>query len=220
LLSLLLFGHPCGDDGARYQIVYATPGVDRSDELAPLFGEVITRINDTFGGRRELRLACGLRVVKSTTGDKMQQIMNAVRAEKDRKYLVFVDEPIAVPCGWGTVIRDDRPGPENLNNSVPAWAVLWSNCWFGQTPAHEISHTLGAVQLSAPFSDASYHCFDPKHRGGVYECGQENYYDPNPAPGSYLATHWNIANSRFLDITEPPPLTVVETPPVYTLYIP
>lgn len=31
-----------------------------------------------------------------------------------------------------------------------------------------------------------------------YDCKKDTYFNPNPAPGSYLATHWNIANSLFM----------------------
>jgi hypothetical protein len=32
-----------------------------------------------------------------------------------------------------------------------------------------------------------------------YDCGRDDYYNPDPAPGSYLATHWNTGGRR------PPP---------------
>jgi hypothetical protein len=75
---------------------------------------------------------------------------------------------------------------------------------------HEIMHTLGAVQLSAPHSDGGSHCTDKPSvlclgKGAarcvaaseILDCGQDDYWNPSPAPGSYLDTHWNIAESQF-----------------------
>lgn len=89
---------------------------------------------------------------------------------------------------------------------------------------HENGHNLGAVQLSAPNDSGRWHCNDgldimcyvdggPQQctTGGFlcentcfdlmhYDCGHNDYFRPNPTAGSYLDTHWNIAETyvRYL----------------------
>lgn len=85
--------------------------------------------------------------------------------------------------------------------------------------AHENGHALGAVQLSAPDTTGAWHCFNGVavmcyNDGGpqgawysttycgtapngtpLFDCGFNDYFNPRPSPGSYLATHWDIASS-------------------------
>lgn len=90
-------------------------------------------------------------------------------------------------------------------------------------PLHETSHNLGAVQDSAPHSTQAGHCYDEWDimcyaDGGAlgapsdltydstcgtsanqaYDCQQDDYFNPVPPAGSYLATYWNLYNSAFL----------------------
>jgi hypothetical protein len=77
--------------------------------------------------------------------------------------------------------------------------------------------------LAAPHSTSYAHCIDgedlmcydddspesasfddgvcPKASGVIpqtYDCGHDDYYNPDPPAGSYLATHWNVYNSAFM----------------------
>jgi hypothetical protein len=84
---------------------------------------------------------------------------------------------------------------------------------------HEVSHTLGAVQRSVPHASAAFHCldewdvlcYDDDGSGGrstyvacntpgaqYWDCNKDDYFNPTPAPGSYLASHWTLFNSVFM----------------------
>jgi hypothetical protein len=134
----------------------------------------------------------------------------------NRKYVLFTNT--AHYCGLGTLDFDDQPGSDNVNNGGPSWARVDLGCWTGAVTAHEIFHMLGAVQKSAPHYDGTGHCTDEydlmcyQSSDGKpvsvqcpdpvmqqrLDCNGDDYYNPHPAAGSYLATHWNTANSSFL----------------------
>jgi hypothetical protein len=117
----------------------------------------------------------------------------------NRKYLVFVDANVY--CGIAEIEDDDSAGSSNANNKGPHVARVDAGCWSGAVAAHELMHTLGAVQLSAPHSSGDWHCTDSAHDRPI-DCELDDYFDPSPAPGRYLATHWNVARNRFL-VTAP-----------------
>jgi hypothetical protein len=108
--------------------------------------------------------------------------------------------------------------------------LQWSQDGGGMVAAHELGHTLGAVQNHAPYSNNHGHCVDEwdvmcyddgsgrkmTYRCGkagagpsnpydrLLDCGMNTYFNPKPKADSYLATHWNIAKSSYLATTEPP----------------
>ncbi|MFG2843923.1 RICIN domain-containing protein [Kitasatospora sp. NPDC048296] len=136
---------------------------------------------------------------------------------KDRKYMMFTDAKVY--CGIGTFAGDERPGQDNFSNFGPSYGRTDAGCWGGHTAAHELGHNLGAVNNSAPDSSKAGHCTDtwdlmcysdapyyPKMRvvcpdrahDDRLDCSKDDYFNTAPKPGSYLSTHWNVANNRFL----------------------
>ena len=168
-------------------------------------------------------------VILSTTGD---DDFAATRAELqaqgynrlDRAYLVFVDAHVY--CGIATMDYDDQPGQGNVNNSGPAFARIDNACWDLHTVAHEHMHMLGGVQPSAPHTTGGGHCTDEydvmcysdrsytdppmqylcsnQALENAFDCNHDDYYHTDPPAYSYLATHWNVANSPFLFGSSPP----------------
>ncbi len=138
----------------------------------------------------------------------------------DRKYVLFVDA--VVYCGIGDLRYDDQPGGGNSSNFGPSFSRVDSGCWSlwdgTSAAAHELMHNLGGVQPTTPHADGVGHCSDDWDRmcyrpGGwnadiicadraldrQFDCNKDDYfYAGTPPAGSYLATHWNTANSVFL----------------------
>jgi hypothetical protein len=122
-------------------------------------------------------------------------------------------------AGFAQAPGDSQPGPANAANRGGYLAVTFY--LEGRTALHEIGHNLGAVQLLAPHTDGGRHCWDvddvlcypyftfaPQSplrpcdgRGAAlapFDCGKDDYFNPAPAAGSYLASNWNTYNSVFM----------------------
>lgn len=136
---------------------------------------------------------------------------------RDRKYMIFADTNVY--CGIGTFAGDERPSQNNQSNFGPSYGRTDSGCWGGHTAAHELGHNLGAVNNSAPNTSRGAHCTDeydvmcysdtpyyPQMRyvcsnraaENILDCNHDDYFHTNPRAGSYLATHWNVADNQFL----------------------
>ena len=150
------------------------------------------------------------------------ELAQAGHARTDRKYLIWFDTSIY--CGIGTFWGDDRPTADNLSETRVGYARVDAGCW-GWAEAHELMHNLGAVQNTAPHTTAGIapgafaHCTDEydlmcyadasgvtltvvcPDRGldGQFDCGNDDYFHTDPPPGSYLASHWNAADSGWLE---------------------
>jgi hypothetical protein len=246
-----------GSAGTRVQAIYAyvAGSASRYADVAPLIRSWARDADDVFdtsaaqtGGSRHLRwlhdTACVPSVIElalssgsvSNLGQMMAELVAAGLNRPDRRYVIWFD--VSYLCGVAVTEPDDRPTADNLNNGVPSryvhFARVDSACWGRPAPetlveAHEIMHTIGAVQFSAPNTSGgpSYeeywgHCIDehdtmcyqnatprpmvyrcPPSNERYLDCNHDDYFHTAPAAGSYLATHWNPAMSAFLTRVDP-----------------
>jgi hypothetical protein len=254
---------PCDGDGSngyRVQLIYAHASnvADRYGQYATSFQQWAGNMDSAFsrsaaetGGDRHLRFvhdgSCNVvvdRVTLSTSGDdNFANTVNELRSKgygrTDRKYIVWTDANVY--CGIAQVYYDDSAGPTNASNGhssvLGEMGRVDAGCW-GQSSsaeAHELMHTLGGVQTSAPHATTKNHCIDEYDRlcyadggGGVmkyicpsthetlFDCNHDDYFSTAPPAGSYLATHWNTANSRFLIASGSTPTSTTTVPPPTT----
>ncbi len=167
-------------------------------------------------------------VVSPNGDDDFQATMNALGAagydRPDRHYLAWVDDDRY--CGIAASFVDDRPSESNYNNGgISLYARVDRGCWNAPVSLHELTHMLGAVQRSAPHATDYGHCTDeydimcyPDGPGStmvtrcpdqnldvLLDCGGDDYFNPQPSDGSYLSSHWNVADSSFLAEPDAPP---------------
>jgi hypothetical protein len=246
-----------GVSGYRVQVVYAHAS-DVPDRYAGYLASFQQWAADTdaifsqsalqTGADRHLRFVQDgncvptvANVTLSPTGDDSFDNMETELRQQgynlaNRRYLVFMDA--RVYCGVGSFWLDDKPSADNYNNQGPRYGRVDSGCWGGVIAAHELMHTFGGVQFSAPHTDRTTHCTDGyddmcDHSGNPavtfttcpdpagdsqFDCNKDDYYNTNPDPTSYLGTHWNAANSVYLigaAAPQPPPApspTATQTP--------
>ncbi len=233
-------------DGDRVQVLYireaSTPG--RYADLLPSLRSFVADVDDTFAvssptsGRRvrwvqdgacvpvlpEVVVADGALTGNAGLGALVPALRAAGYGRADRKYLAFADA--STLCGIGQMVQDSDPTSANANNgAVAQYARVDTACWAVRsdghsTPAHELTHMLGAVQPGAPHATANGHCTDDDDAlcyddgsgaalvtrcaaagdEGRLDCGHDDYFDDAPTSGGYLAGAWNTARSAFLDV--------------------
>lgn len=236
-----------GTSGYRVQAMYVVEAgrTNRYAALLPNLrlwaagvDDVVNRSAALTGGVRNVRFVseaggagCVARVLNVTVPAGSMGSFNssiaAVQAlgytDPARKYLMWTDT--SVLCGIASMYSSDVDSQANPNNgSYPQYARIDSGCWgFGDgagqhsVEAHELLHTLGGVQNTAPHSTTVGHCWDesdtmcyadggsyamkqicPAEREYLLDCANDDYFSTFPDPGSYLDSHWNAADSRFL----------------------
>jgi hypothetical protein len=259
---------PCFGDGVsgnRVQAVYAYPldGPDNYHTVAPLIRRWAAVVDQVFndsaaetGGVRHVRFvtdpACQVDVAKvALSADGVSSFVGTVNDlaaqghnRADRKYLVWVDA--YVMCGMAEVMADERATSQNVHDGhIPMLARVDRACWGWaerSVEAHELAHTLGAVQPGAPNGTALFHCVDEAdlmcydddgtldgivNGGGrstalswpcsapherLLDCNHDDYFHTDPPGGTYLSRSWNVAQSSFLTAEGPPSIPDSEAP--------
>ena len=158
-------------------------------------------------------------------------------------YWIWTDgNPTSGYAGQSSVVGDDSASSGNAINSTSAYSINYgytAGSGGASIFAHENGHAMGAVQLSAPDSTGAWHCTDGQdvmcyNDGGPsanayttgdcgntpagaapLDCHRDNYFNPCPAPGSYLSNHWDVAstNNAWVSVNPLPTQTGFQAPP-------
>lgn len=171
------------------------------------------RVRCTSGGAISVASA----TVTSRDFDQIKRQLAAQGFDSPReKYLVFADftSPLGV-AGLADLYLDDRRSLQNHNNGTRAmYATVFGSRHFGTTiPLHELAHSMGAVQPSAPRGDRTAHCTgsgDVLCRGGSstlrFDRHHDSYFSTATRAGQWLHHHWNLGweGNRFVSVAGRP----------------
>lgn len=192
--------------------------------MAARFGRVLDyRVACSLGEIEIIDVALTTTDANTSFGSIMRDLIAKGYTSPFAKYWIFYDGPARDgAAGVGTMRLSDIGTADNPNNFGPGYAVAFNTGLFGsmRTMMHENGHNLGAVQYSAPNSNRGGHCNDGEDvmcyydanaplgslyrerscRSADYDCRFNDYFNPRPAKGSYLAKKWNTASpmNRFL----------------------
>jgi hypothetical protein len=229
-----------GTTGRRVEVLYVRGSTSRYSQFLETFRTLAEGVDVIFnesaretGGERHVRYVTELvsgqcrpvvrdvQISDAALGaNDWAPLLNAVRAagytRTDRKYLQFVDARVF--CGIGGFAGDTRKTDANRSNTGPEYARADSGCWNAGVAAHEVGHTLGAVNNNSPNASGAAHCLDEwdvmcykdspnvsvtircasQSHDNRLDCNHDDYYHTSPPAGSYLANNFNVADNLFL----------------------
>jgi len=159
---------------------------------------------------------------------RSHRLVNGGKLASNEKALVFTDDPGASCqgiAGIASVTESDSPLASNPANSGRYIARVFGWCLNDPSMAatevadiagHEVMHTMGCRPTLRAHTSHAYHCTDGDdimcYNDGAGEptatcpvefprastATRDDYFNPSPAAGTYLAGHWNTANNVFL----------------------
>jgi hypothetical protein len=207
-------GTSCGPQFVDIQVVHLSgPRSQYVDNFSAIVREVEPRLGQTGGPRNVVILADTL----NGGGYDYGLGENVLGTAGDRRGASNVHNY----CGFASVLfsRDGLPAPgAGARNWWPEGflhemshnlgAVQWSAPHSTQPPGFNLpryGHCWQGADVMCYTEDSGaahvmqYDC--PRVGGAIpqaYDCGRDDYFNPAPAAGSYLASHWNVYDSVFL----------------------
>ena len=206
-------GTRCGSEYVDVQVVHlGGPRAQYIDDFGAIVDEVRSRLGRATGPRNVVIVADTLNggaydyglgeTVLGREGDRAGAAnphnrggLAAVLFSRDGQ-----PEPGASRSGWW---------PEGMLHEIThnLGAVQWSAPHSTQPPGFQFSrygHCWQGADIMCYVEDAfaahpmRYDC--PRVGGAIpqaYDCGRDDYFNPAPPAGSYLAEHWNVYDSAF-----------------------
>jgi hypothetical protein len=207
-------GTSCGPQFADIQVVHLSgPRSQYVDNFGAIVHEVAPRLGPAGGPRNVVILADTL----NGGGYDYGLGQNVLGSVGDRRGSSNVHNY----GGFASVLftRDGQPAP---SPGARGWwpegflhemshnlgAVQWSSPHSTQPPGFTLpryghcwqgADVMCYVEDSGAAHAMQYDC--PRVGGAIpqaYDCGRDDYFNPAPPAGSYLADHWNVYDSAFL----------------------
>lgn len=228
--SVLIYSVPV-DKTSRYDVM-----ADRIRDLARQANARVAYEASQYGHDIDLRVECDpfgtmtvyeVRLATPGSTDSYATITTQIQAQGFTdplaKYWIWHDNRIPGIGGQAMMPRSDAPTIMNGAIRGPHYAVTYGYESV-RIMLHELAHTMGAVQLSAPNTTGNAHCIDGRDvmcyndgggRGNLFtnqvcrdrewfDCNHNDYFHPAPPAGTYLHDHWNLAShlNPFLEIRD------------------
>src|SRR6185503_17564677 len=204
-----------GTSGKRVEVLYIHGSTSRYSQFLETFRTVAEGVDVIYN--ESARETGGERHVRFVTENVNGVCRPAVRD-------VQIADSALNANDWAPLLNAvkalgyTRKGANNRSNRGPEYARADNGCWVAGVAAHELGHTLGAVNNNAPNGSGFAHCVDEwdvmcykdnastvivtkctdRAHDNRLDCNHDDYYNTNPSPGTYLATFWNVADSQFL----------------------